>query len=353
MRARLSHYFPSVPALALYAATLLCELPVLLVRMLLTLAVAAIVLLIKEGSPDGAEGLAQLALIPTGWAIFALITPLSGGVWWRTNMGGRPPSERERVAYEEALQELRGQAEVPFQEPGRWFVLDTPDPDAAVCGSTLALSRGLFETSYLPAVLAHELGHLNTSDGRLTAALNRLVINALPWRREREPRERRRFELNADDRVLLTITLVGLLVWTVQKLASFAKGGFALRLLAPFWGSYWREREYLADAFATNLGEGDELADFLETYALAHDSPVPFIWLSEHTHPPTELRLDRLRRAVERDQEQVAEGPEPVKAAPAGPPASGPDGPALTEPGPSASRSLTAAGRALPRSDRT
>lgn len=350
MRARLARYFPSVPVLALYAATLLCELPVLLVRMLMTLALAALMLLIKGDPLGGAPRLAELALIPTGWAIFALITPLGGGLWWRTNMGGRTPSERERVAYEEALAELREQAEVPLQQPSRWFVLDTPEPDAAVCGNTLALSRGLFETSYLPAVLAHELGHLNTSDARLTAALNRLVINALPWQREKEPRERRRLEIKADERILLTITLVGLLVWTMQKLAVFAKGGFGLRLLAPFWGSYWREREHLADSFAAGLGEGDELADLLETYALAHDSPVPFIWLTEHTHPPTELRLDRLRRAAVGDNdEQLAEGPEPVKAAPAGPPAAGPDGPALTEPSPSASRSLTAAGRALPR----
>jgi hypothetical protein len=28
---------------------------------------------------------------------------------------------------------------------------------------------------------------------------------------------------------------------------------------------------------------------------LIHDHPVPFIWLTEHTHPPAELRIDRLR----------------------------------------------------------
>ena len=25
-----------------------------------------------------------------------------------------------------------------------------------------------------------------------------------------------------------------------------------------------------------------------------HDHPVPFIWLTEHTHPPTELRIQAL-----------------------------------------------------------
>ena len=46
----------------------------------------------------------------------------------------------------------------------------------------------------------------------------------------------------------------------------------------------------------------------------------------------------------------VAPGSEPVKAAPAGPPAAGPPGPTLTEPDPSAEQSLRSAGKALPTS---
>jgi Zn-dependent protease with chaperone function len=337
MPARLKSYFPSVPALALYLATLVSELPVVFMRMLLTAGVAAIVLLIKEGSAGGAMGYAELALIPTGWAIFALITPVGGGWWWRSNLGGREPSGRERSAYEAAMQELREQTDEPLQEPGGWFVLDTPELDASVCGNTLALSRGLFETTYLPAVLAHELGHLNTSDGRLTAAFNRLLINPppRPKHNEQQQQQQRPLQFRADDRVLLTITLVGILIWLARKSVIFAMGGFGLRLIAPFWGSYWREREYLADSFAAALGQGEELADFLETHVLMHDHPVPLIWLTEHTHPPTELRLDRLRRAGAGGG-PVAQAPEPVKPAPAGPPAAGPDGPALTEPGPCA-----------------
>lgn len=52
-----------------------------------------------------------------------------------------------------------------------------------------------------------------------------------------------------------------------------------------------------ADAYAAQLGQADELADFLETHALIHDYPIPYIWLTEHTHPPTELRIDKLRNA--------------------------------------------------------
>jgi Zn-dependent protease with chaperone function len=335
---------PSVPTLALYAATLLAELPVVFARVLGTAAVAAVVLLVKDHSAAGAQGVAELALIPTGWAIFALITPLGGGWWWRTNLGGRDPSEREQDAYHDALGLLQAHAGDPLRLPSMWFVIDEPHPDAAVCGDALMLSRGLLESEYLPAVLAHELGHLATSDGKLTAAINRLIINPLPKLREqKEPREKRL--VLGGEGLLLTITLFGAFLWLIRLVVRFARGGLGLRFLAPAWGSYWREREYQADQYAAGLGQADELADFLELHALIHDHPVPFIWLTEHTHPPTELRIDRLRKTA---NAQVATGAEPVKDAPAGPPAAGPDGPTLTEPAPSAERALRSAGPVLP-----
>jgi Zn-dependent protease with chaperone function len=327
---------PSPPALALYLATLLCETPVIFVRVLLTLAAAALLLLVTGHSTGSAEGLAKLALIPTGWSLIAIATPRGGGWWWRQNLGGRAASEREQLAYRDALALLQDHATEPVERPASWFVIDSPQPDAAVSGDTLMLSRGLLESEYLPAVLAHELGHLVTSDGRLTAALNRFVVHPPPTTTdtEREPREK--VVMLTSDRFLLTITGIGLLLWLLRRLVGFARGGLGLRLTAPFWGSYWREREYIADQHAAMLGQADELADFLEIHALHHDHPVPFIWLSEHTHPPTELRIDRLRKAALHVPAQVAPGSEPVKAAPPGPPAAGPDGPALTEPAPSA-----------------
>jgi Zn-dependent protease with chaperone function len=177
----------SLPVLALYAATLILETPVIVVRWLLLLALAALLMLVLHHSTTGAEGLARLALIPTAWSLLALITPFGGGWWWKQNLGGRPPSERERTAYDDALDLLRHHTLIPLREPSGWFVLDTPQPDAAVCGNTLMLSRGLLESEHLPAVLAHELGHLTTSDGRFTAALNRLVIHAPPRVAEPEP----------------------------------------------------------------------------------------------------------------------------------------------------------------------
>jgi Zn-dependent protease with chaperone function len=84
--------------------------------------------------------------------------------------------------------------------------------------------------------------------------------------------------------------------WFVRWAVHFMRGGFALRILAPLWGRLWREHEYRADLYAAGLGEGRGLADFLATHALVEDYPIPFVWLSGHTHPPTELRIDRLRR---------------------------------------------------------
>jgi len=339
---------PSIPTLALYAATLVAEVPVIFTRMLLTLAVAALVLLIKGESPGGAESLMELALIPTGWSILALITPFGGGWWWGQNMGGRDPSERERAAYHDAVQLLQVHASQPLRLPSLWFVVDEPQPDAAVCGNTLMLSRGLLENEYLPAVLAHELGHLATSDGKLTAAINRLVINPLPKTRERQRRERE-IILVGDDRLLLTITLFGAALWSLRRIIHFAQGGLGLRVTAPAWSAYWREREYTADQHAAALGQAEELADFLEVHALIHDHPVPFIWLTEHTHPPAELRIDRLRKAARQPPAPVAPGTRSVKLAPPGRLRRGLTASSLTERVPCAEESLTSAGPALPR----
>jgi Zn-dependent protease with chaperone function len=296
---------PSIPTLALYAASLVAEVPVIFARMLLTFAAIAIFLLIEGKSPLGAESLAELALIPTGWSILALITPFGGGWWWLNNMGGRQPSEREQTAYQDALQVLQAHAAMPLRLPSLWFVVDEPQPDAAVCGDTLMLSRGLLENEYLPAVLAHELGHLATSDGKLTAAINRLIINPLPKTRKKKERQGNVVVL-AGERLLLAVTLLGATLWLARFVVRFARGGLGLRFLAPTWGSYWREREYTADQYAATLGQADELADFLEVHALMHDHPIPFIWLTEHTHPPTELRIDRLRKSSHAQVPQAA-----------------------------------------------
>jgi Zn-dependent protease with chaperone function len=204
-----------------------------------------------------------IAYGPLALSFSTLLLPL-GGWLWSQQSGGRTPSGRERLIYEDALAILT-QAKPDLRPPRRWFVLDEPIVNAAAYADTLMLTRGLLESGFLEPVLAHELGHLNSSDARLTAAVHRLTV---------PPRGRMHFPLR-----------------TLSFLASGALGAWVMR--TP-WAAYWRAREFGADLYAASLGQGPALARFLDTNALVNDLPVPFMWLSQSSHPATEHRIDRL-----------------------------------------------------------
>jgi Zn-dependent protease with chaperone function len=293
-------------SVALLALALACELPVLLSRSLLlylTLELSAWLFAVDFGSLAGWLSL----LAPFVWPALALACPFPSGWWWRQAEGGREPSEREQAAYQDSIDVLCTHSATPLRLPSAWFVLDSAMANAAVCAQTLMVSRGLLESSSLPAVLAHELGHLATSDGRLSAALNRLLIQGRPKpgaeEVETQPQQAgRSWPVPESQSLILTIAamLAYLTVAGIRLLFRLARGGYGLRLLAPALGAYWREREYDADDYAASLGQAEELADFLEAHALDLDQPVPFVWLTEHSHPPTELRIARLRAHADR-----------------------------------------------------
>jgi Zn-dependent protease with chaperone function len=323
----------SIDSLGMYMLALASELPVILARTMLLYLIIGLKLAIQGHDPDPPVFWLEVGLIPTFWSILALVCPYGTGWWWMQRSGGRKPSQREQLAYNDSIDLLQAQTREPLPLPNNWFAIDTPTPEAAVCGETLMLSRGLLESDHLPAVLAHELGHLATPDGRLTAAINRLIlIPPRPPRHEQtnQPAYEPRPEIEIrNERIVLTLLVIRVLSWIARKTLKFINGGLGLRLPSPIWGAYWRQREYKADAYAAQLGQADELADFLEVHALIHDYPIPYIWLTEHTHPPTELRIDKLRNPTLRE---IADRSEPVKETPTGPPTAGPDGLPLTEP---------------------
>ncbi len=148
-------------------------------------------------------------------------------------------------------------------------MLDEEIENAGAYADTLMVTRGLLDSGYLEPVLAHELGHLNTSDGRLTAALCRITT---------PPRGQVHRGLK-----------------TISFLATGAIGMWPLRAA---WGAYWRSREHHADHYAAHLGQANNLGEFLDERRALIDLPVPFIWLSEHSHPPTEHRVERLTRTA-------------------------------------------------------
>jgi Zn-dependent protease with chaperone function len=320
-------------SLAMFALALASELPVLLMRVAIAAIGVAIVDLLT-GHPSHGPEMLWLGTLPTLWAILALITPIGSGWWWKQRSGGRRASEREQLAYDDAIDLLQSHSQTPLVLPRKWFVIDAPLPDAAVNGHTLMLTRGVLESNHLPAVIAHELGHLATPDGRLTTALNRLVFAKPPQTAtellqahlaEKSQYNPPRPGLLGDELIRTLYQTIRISLWTLL----FARGGLGLRLTRPIWGIYWRHREYTADTYAARLGQADELAEFLEAHALIHDHPVPYIWLTEHTHPPTELRIEKLRNHAHRE---IADRPEPVQETPSGPPSAGPVGLPLTEP---------------------
>lgn len=300
--------FYSAGALGMYAITLIGEIPVFFARLVCVVVVASVLTLVEDRTLPAPSGeCVWIAAMPVFWSMLALVVPFGSAWWWCVRAGGREPSTREQLAYRDAVELLQANSETPLPLPKSWFVIDIPHPDAAVIGNALMLSRGLLETDHVAAVLAHELGHLGSPDGRLTAALNRLVIGGMPFahsteqggeRSREQARMRMRYAPRTSDH-MADFDPVADFAYGVLKgmyIASLiAKGGLGLWLTRPIWGQYWRAREYRADQYAANLGQAEELADFLEVHTLIHDHPVPFMWLTSNTHPPTELRIDRLR----------------------------------------------------------
>jgi Zn-dependent protease with chaperone function len=289
-------------SLALLLLALGCEVLTLAARSLL-IYVSCGALLLLSGWHGGSWQRELALLAPIAWPALALLAPFPSGWWWRQRQGGREPSQREREAYEDSLATLHADAGGDLRPPAAWFVLDLPGLEAAVCADTLMLSRGLLESEHLTAVLAHELGHLAMGDGRLTAAINRLLILRRPRaggaEAERAP-ARQRAPMPLGQALLSETTLlVASLAWRACVLTlRLARGGLGLRLCARPLGDHWQSRELEADAYAAEIGQGEQLADFLEAHALIHDEPAPWSWLEANTHPPTELRIDRLRGAV-------------------------------------------------------
>jgi Zn-dependent protease with chaperone function len=211
----------------------------------------------------------QLALLiglgPLIISAATLVLPL-GGWLFEQQSGGRRPSEREQIAFGYAFDQLTN-ADPSLRPPHRWFVTDEDESNACAYADTLMVTRGMLDNPFFAAVLAHELGHLNTSDSRLTAALYRITT---------PPRKPLGFPFNV--------------------LAYFATGRIAMVPVKTPWAMYWRHKEDLADQYAAKLGQGAALAAFLDTHALDGDLPTPFKAFGETSHPWTEHRIERLQQ---------------------------------------------------------
>jgi Zn-dependent protease with chaperone function len=232
-----------------------------------------------------AEALAYAAAFaPLAWSVVGLAIPGDGQVW-RRRLGARRPTAEEALVLADALVLLRG-ADPSLPDPVL-YVLDDPLPSAAVRGCALIISRGLLESESLAAVLAHELGHVESLDGRLTEALQRLVVWADPLgppNRHGAPPPADDFEPEPEPEP-----------WSGLRLfLRLAGGGVAEQLFAPLWSAYWRSREYAADSYAASLGQAEDLARHLGDFEQPFDAPQPGLIFKAADHPPVALRIERL-----------------------------------------------------------
>ena len=193
-------------------------------------------------------------------SLATLIWPL--GSWiWQQSLGGRRPSEREQAVLDLAFAQLR-EADGALRGPVRWIVVDSEETNAAAYANAIAVTTRMLESPALTPTLAHELGHLNSSDARVSAAVNRLIIPP-------------------HDPSVPIFPILG----------SLLSGRMTMSLMSIPWAMYWRRREGFADAYAARLGQGPGLADFLEGGA---DAPTPWKGFGTSTHPWTEHRIDAL-----------------------------------------------------------
>lgn len=256
--------------LLLYAATFALAALCAWVRVLFV----ALVLLILNwlaglifGTEASEATLNWLALLigfaPLAISLATLVYPF-GGWWFQQQQGGRRPSERERALFESAFAELQ-RSDQELRAPRHWFVVEDSEADACTYADALMVTRGMLEGRSFPAVLAHELGHLNSSDARVSAAVYRMTT---------PPREPVGFPF---------------------RLISFlASGRAAMALMRTPWAIYWRAREKAADAYAAALGQAEPLAAYLDTHALEGDLPTPFKAFGDSSHPWTEHRIEDL-----------------------------------------------------------
>ena len=268
---------------ALVLASVLLDLPSALLRLVLaSLVLGAFTTL--GGPTDIVAGL--IAFGPLARTLLALAVPLPAPPAARAAKGARAPSTREQQALDRAPK-LAGAARQPVLK-----VIDTPDEDAWVLGGTLFVSRGLFDSPHLVPVVAHELGHLDTGDGRVALAAWWLQVRSVAWLGLRcagnvEDPKPHRDVLGALAHI--PVLLTGLVLLLIS-------GGLLPVVLRPLWAAYRRNREFAADAYATRRGLGGGLAEALASWQIL-DLAAP--WWQGRSHPYVEQRLDRIDRLRE------------------------------------------------------
>ena len=238
------------------------------------------------------------------WLAMTGVTSESANFHFR--LGARIPSSREREKVIDVLQQI-----VNIKKNVIWhdefLVIDAPLANAFTSGRTLYLTSEAINSTWLNALIAHECGHLANGDGRLLKALRDFVYGMAqaPMISQRSL-SRGTFEKKVEgvqeaaDLPNLVISRIQLWFWALLL------GGVAPILFARRWTVYFRQRDYLADDFAYQLGFGQDLLDYLQSGSagIAAIAPGAQTWTQF-----TELRIDRLLLHFQKEHFVEAEEP--------------------------------------------
>jgi Zn-dependent protease with chaperone function len=290
----------------LYSVTMVVELISVGVRFVL---VSAVAMLLVRSEVAVALG-ALAALGPVIAALVVLAGVPSGHRFVRRRLGARPLTPDEQLRLERAVQPMRAQG---ITLPRQIFTVPERGLNAAVSGRTLYLFQDLYASPYLAGVVAHELGHYHSLDGRTLLALRSLTVPGgflfvyLMLQVLRGLAYIVALLLSAVLFVVFALfrlrlaaavaAVFHIVLMLLRLLIIFAVGGVGPALLGSFWRDHFIEREYAADAYAARLGYGADLIAYFERHVLT-DVSIP--WYEQPTHPPSRRRIANLRSVMAR-----------------------------------------------------
>lgn len=244
------------------------------------------------------------AVGPPCYSLLAWVGPPGGNGVMRWKVRGRVPTVTEQAILAEVFRILANRGITP---PRFVYTVDQPDLNASVIGHTLFLHRDLYASPHLVAVIAHEMGHYHSSDGRLALALHRLTIPG-GWLAVSLVM----YLIDQIGRLLnLGLCLINTISYIVlrteidvptsiarlsRQIISFLLialvGGIGIVINAPLWRSYIRQREFAADRYAAQHGFACALTLFLRQAQL---DEINLPWNQASFHPSVEERLAALQ----------------------------------------------------------
>lgn len=205
-------------------------------------------------------------------------------------IGARMPSERETDRIDTVFKQLMESGHGSVQIHENYFIIDNPTPQAFTLGKNAYITRAAVDSEYLPAILGHEIAHLNLGDGDVLLSLRSFTYPFIQYRLtgignlSKGAFYSREYTENSVELVKIVNKELSVFLFAILF------GGFAVLRYQHEWAEWFRERDYYADEYVIKLGLGQQLQSYLEEYKdLSIAVPYSQNWMQFN-----ELRIDRV-----------------------------------------------------------